>query len=410
MTRSGEASGPAHREHHQHHHHGGGAADYSYIDSPAHLDRWVGEMRQELDAGADARCCLDTEADSLHHYQEKLCLLQLAFNGRHALIDPLAIEDMSPLIALLDDCEIWFHGADYDLTMLRRTYQWAPKRIGDTQIAARLVGCRQFGLAALIESVFQKTLSKSSQKADWSRRPLSPKQLHYALGDVRYLLPLADHLMGQVREKGREDWFRQSCRALQEEVGARTFEPREDPWRVQGSGRLQPKGLALVKRFWDWREGIAAERDVPCFRIMSNKQILAYAMDFEAGRRLSPPNGWRPKWKKDFTHIVAGVTEADPSTYPQRIRKNKGRLTDEERAAVEHLCRFRDAQAEKLGLEASLLGSRSTLEGVVADAEGESQLLGWQLDLLGEAIHRVKSRRREHHAARHRSEHHGSDH
>ena len=129
---------------------------------------------------------------------------------------------------------------------------------------------------------------------------------------------------------------------------------------------------------------------------MSNKQILAYATDFESGRRIVPPNGWRPKWKKDFSHILEGVIAADPATYPQRVRKNKGRLTDEDRAAVEHLCKFRDAQAEKLGLEASLLGSRSTLEEVVADEDGEKQLLEWQRELLGEAIQRAKSRRDRH--------------
>jgi ribonuclease D len=366
------------------------AADFSYIDTPEKLAEWVGGMRADLDSGVIARCCLDTEADSLHHYQEKLCLLQLAFNNRYALIDPLAIEDMSSLIKVLDDCEIWFHGADYDLTMLRRTYQWSPKKICDTQIAARLVGYRQFGLAALIEAVFQKTLSKASQKADWSRRPLPQNMLHYAVDDVRYLLPLADHLMRQVHDAGREKWFRQSCRALQDGVGARSLEKREDPWRVQGAGRLQPRGLALVRAFWEWREGVAAERDVPCFRVMSNKQILAYAMDYEAGHRIVPPNGWRPKWKKDFTQIISDLEESDPKSWPQRIKKSKGRLTDEERSEVEKLCQYRDTQAVQLGLEASLLGSRSTLEAVVASEDGEKDLLEWQRELLAAGISDVR--------------------
>ena len=93
--------------------------------------------------------------------------------------------------------------------------------------------------------------------------------LSYAVDDVRYLLPLADRLVAGLREKGREDWFHQSCRSLQDDVAARDNAPREDPWRVNGCGRLHPKGLALLKGMWDWREGIAQERDLPCFKIMS---------------------------------------------------------------------------------------------------------------------------------------------
>jgi ribonuclease D len=110
---------------------------------------------------------------------------------------------------------------------------------------------------------------------------------------------------------------------------------------------------------------------------MSNKQILAYAMDYEAGHRIVPPNGWRPKWKKDFTQIISDLEESDPKSWPQRIKKSKGRLTDEERSEVEKLCQYRDTQAVQLGLEASLLGSRSTLEAVVASEDGEKDLLEW---------------------------------
>ena len=189
--------------------------DYIFIDSGDVLDQWVAEARAMINSGSEARCCIDTEADSLHHFQEKLCLIQVAFGGRFALVDPLAVQDVGSLIGLLDDCELWLHGADYDLTMLRKAYDWSPKNVRDTQVAARLVGHRQFGLAALVETVFGKSLSKASQKEDWSRRPLPETMLRYAVDDVRYLLPLADLLGEKLRESGREEWFLQSCRSLQ---------------------------------------------------------------------------------------------------------------------------------------------------------------------------------------------------
>ena len=363
--------------------------DFVYIDSKKVLDQWVADARSMLSDGSEARCCIDTEADSLHHFQEKLCLIQIAFGGRFALVDPLAVADVGSLIALMDDCELWMHGADYDLTMLRKAYGWSPKNVRDTQIAARLVGHRQFGLAALVENVFGKTLSKASQKEDWSRRPLPETMLRYAVDDVRYLIPLADHLSEKLRESRREEWFLQSCRSLQDGVAARSISPREDPWRVQGSGRLQPKGLALLKALWEWREGAAGERDIPCFRVMSNKQMLDYAIQFESGGRLSPPAGWRTKWKRDFSDIVSALGETDAAGWPSKLKKPRGRLSDDARQHVENLCRLRDARAQELGIESSLLGSRATLELVVASPTGLNELIPWQRELLAEGITRM---------------------
>ena len=361
--------------------------DHVFIDTPDSLSRWLEEMRAWLAQSADKRCCLDTEADSLHHYHEKLCLLQVNCAGRYALVDPLAVSDVSGLLELLDEGELWFHGADYDLTLLRRSYGWSPRVIRDTQIAARLLGARHFGLAALVKQHFDLELCKASQKADWSRRPLPANMLSYAVDDVRYLLPIADRLVAGLREKGREEWFHESCRALQEDVAARDSAPREDPWRVNGCGRLHPRGLALLKSFWEWREGIASERDLPCFKIMSNRQMVAYAEQFEAGRTdLVPPNGWRPRWKKEFGELVAAVMALDAADWPARPKKSKGRLTDQQRDNIDLLCQRRDSIAAALDLEASLLGSRATMEELVTQGDPASQLMAWQQTLLIPAL------------------------
>ncbi len=365
-------------------------ADFVYIDSQAALDAWVQEMEKALDAHADKRCCLDTEADSLHHYREKICLLQVACAGRFALVDPLAIADVSALFRLFDRGEIWFHGADYDLTMLQRTYGWTPARMRDTQIAARLVGHRQFGLAALVREMTGVELSKASQKADWSRRPLPEVMLRYAVDDVRYLLLIADRLLAELRAKDREQWFIESCASLQADVAERLQAPREDPWRVQGAGRLHPRGLAFLREAWIWRESIAEERDLPCYRIMSNKQMLAYAEQFEKGVEIQPPAGWRPRWKKAFGEVVREAQALPQGDCPQRLKRPKSRFGDEERALVDKLCEMRDRVALGLEVESSLLGSRGSLEQVVAERNAESQLMGWQREQLKEALRLVR--------------------
>lgn len=356
--------------------------DFEFISTSDDLERWIEVTQIHLEVTGETRVCLDTEADSLHHYHEKLCLLQVACGGRFALIDPLAIPNVTPLFRLLDRYELWFHGADYDLTMLRRSYGWEPQLIRDTQIAARLAGCRQFGLAALLQSVLGVTICKAPQKADWSRRPLPEHMLSYAVDDVRYLLKVADHFLAILKERGRVSWFEQSCRTLQTDVAERSIAQREDPWRVQGSGRLNSKGLAILKAMWEWREGIAQERDIPCYRIMSNKQMVAYSELFELGGAMQAPGGWRPRWKKEFHELVAAVFRLGQENWPQRLKKAKSRMTEEQREAVDRLCSQRDEIALTLDVEGSLLGSRSELELLVTSPSSASPLMPWQDEII----------------------------
>jgi ribonuclease D len=210
--------------------------------------------------------------------------------------------------------------------------------------------------------------------------------LSYAVDDVRYLLPLADRLVADLRTKKREEWFLESCRSLQEDVAARDTAPKEDPWRVNGCGRLHSRGLALLKGMWDWREEVARHRDLPCFKIMSNKQMVAYAEQFEAGGAVTPPNGWRPRWKTEFADIVVTVSSSDASTWPQRPRKSKGRLTDAQRSDIDQLCKFRDEVAVRLEVESSLLASRATVEELVVHGNPDKLLMHWQSEALREGI------------------------
>jgi ribonuclease D len=362
----------------------------TYVDTDEALMRLVDDMRLCQQQTEAFRCCLDTEADSLHHYAEKLCLIQLAYADRFALIDPLAVRDLAPFIEVLDAGEVWFHGADYDLTLFRKTYDWVPATVRDTQIAARLTGSRSFGLAALVEQHFGKTLSKASQKADWSRRPLPPVMLNYAVDDVRYLLPLADILMTTLREKGRVSWFYESCESLREHVTGRSVASREDPWRVQGSGRLHPKGLAILKVLWEWRDAVAMARDVPCFRVMSNKQLVEVATGFEQGRNPPPPHGWRPRWKQEYQELTAKVLAEPEVNWPRRVRNPGGKLSERAREQLDKLCGEREKTANELELEPSLLGSRASLEQVVARADGIAELMDWQVGLLAAPLQQAR--------------------
>lgn len=362
--------------------------DFRWIDSESELLRLVTDLSKAQANGRLAKSYVDTEADSLHHYQEKLCLIQLAAGGIHALIDPLSIKDMTPLLLLLDQTELWLHGADYDLSLLKRTYGWTPKCIRDTQIASRLTGHRAFGLAALVEIHCGVTLCKSSQKEDWSQRPLPAKMQVYAVDDVRYLPRLVDILIQQLQEKKRFQWFEQSCEALSNDVLARKEKDRDEAWRINGAGRLRPMGMALLRALWLWRDGMAKERDVPAFKVLNNQQMLDMAADFERNGNVITPQRWRGKWKETFESVLHEIKQSAPETWPQKIRKNERRMSELEKEYANKLCAIKDRKAADLDLDSSLLGSRALMEDI-AQQQGVDQngrLMPWQREVLKDIL------------------------
>src|SRR6266446_8033913 len=123
---------------------------------------------------------VDTEADSLHAYPEKVCLIQISTVSGDELIDPLARVNLDPLLEALAGHELIMHGADYDLRLLRRHHEFVPKAIFDTMLAARLLGLRQFSLGNLVEKYLQVKLEKGAQKANWAMRPLTERMARYA--------------------------------------------------------------------------------------------------------------------------------------------------------------------------------------------------------------------------------------
>src|SRR5207249_4045701 len=270
-------------------------------------DAQLTELLKKIDV-AD-RVAIDTEADSLHCYREKLCLLQISVPaaagiveaGRDletasgnrdqrswlqhdAIVDPLADLDLEPLRVLFRSREIVLHGADYDLRMLRRGLNLIAHQIFDTMIAARLLGIREFSLAALVKRHFGLELPKGSQKANWAKRPLPARMAEYALNDVHYLLPLAKRLETELDRHQRLDWFRQSCqRAIEQAATART-RSQDELWRIPGAGALDRCAAAVLRALWQWREREAEMADRPPFHILRNEELLKAAVDFASGR------------------------------------------------------------------------------------------------------------------------------
>jgi ribonuclease D len=342
------------------------------------------DLIQQIQA-AD-RVALDTEADSLHSYREKLCLLQISVP--HAggcadfIVDPLSGLDLEPLRCALDGREIILHGADYDLRMLRRGLHFTASKVFDTVIAARLLGIREFSLGALVKRFFGIELHKQSQKANWALRPLPPRMTKYALNDVHYLLPLASILEEQLERCERRNWFRQSCDRAIEVAGAERGRNPDDLWRISGSGALDPRAGAVLRALWLWRDGEAEMADRPPFHILQNHELLAAAINFASGGAPDYKQ-FSARRRQAFQEAAKVALQSPQSEWPVMRRRSGSRPSAETLRCAEKLRERRDKSAELLGLEQSFIASRGALEAVAADpAQAETLLVPWQHELL----------------------------
>lgn len=335
-------------------------------------------------------CCVDTEADSLFSYREKICLIQFACNGHMALIDPLAIVDPAPLLDFLEAAPaVWMHGADYDMSILNRTYGRVPDPVFDTQIAARLLGWRTFGLAHLIKDILGIELSKQSQKKNWGERPLPAKMLEYAANDVRYLIPLTEIFEERLHNSGRWEWFLQSCQAARTQVLNRQEKSREDLWRIPGWGKIDSRGLVYLREIWRWRDSIAEQRDKPPFKIIGNDQLLSMSTSLAAGESVSLPSRFHGGHRARFEKALAKAHSLADDGLPAGERKKRLTKSGDWETVFQSLRQNRDRAAKKLNLETSIIASKKTLERYAfTPKEARDQalrdelFLPWQQDLL----------------------------
>ena len=327
---------------------------------------------------------LDTEADSLHAYPEKLCLLQVGIEGEDALLDPLSAMNLAPALEIFHGHELIFHAADYDLRLMRKVWAFRPTAIFDTMLASRLLGFAQFGLGNLVEQCLGVKLEKGPQKADWARRPLTERMEIYARNDTRHLKPLADILRKELIEKGRLAWHQESCARLIEDCSVIREPDPNEVWRVKGSHGLVPAELAVLREIWHWREGEATLVNKPPFFILSPETMVGLAQAAVLQRDCEPllPRRFSPRRGDGVLRAIeVGLKSPDK---PQRPRITHDRPTEPERQRFRDLEKHRDRHAAELHIDPTIIASRGTLLALARNgaSPAEVNLMKWQRDLL----------------------------
>ncbi len=218
---------------------------------------------------------VDLEADSMHCFAEKICLIQVAGKDMAWMIDPFEISDMSPFLKILEHPCITkvFHGADFDVRNLDRQWGTRIQNLFDTQIACRFLNIEKQGLGDLLERFFHVTTDKRFQKYNWAVRPLPHEMMTYALADVAHLIELHDILVKKLVEKKRLAWVQEEC-DIQAKV--RYESPHTLPLfkKFKGAGKLDKKSLAILENLLLLRQKIAQKKDQPLYKIMSSTALL----------------------------------------------------------------------------------------------------------------------------------------
>jgi len=359
------------------------------IATPEGLQALAGRLARE------PVLAFDLEADSLHHYTEKVCLIQVSSPSESALIDPLVLPDLAPLGPVLANPAIRkvFHGADYDIRSLHRDFGLEVNNLFDTMIACQMLGEAEVGLAAVLKRRFSVELDKGFQKADWSRRPLTGEMITYAVQDTSLLIRLHHQLEQELRERGRLEWVEEECRLLSR---VRVV-PRDQEslyLRFKGAARMEPRTLAVLEEVLRFRDQQACRLDVPPFKVLGTDLVKALA----EGRprsidELAALPGFPAKLVKRFgAGVIQAVSRgmALPAEKLPRFPRQQRRVLDKEQQAIlQRLKQVREAKARELGIDAGLLINNSQLESLAmterkreAHKEGLATLKAWQREVL----------------------------
>ncbi len=320
---------------------------------------------------AAARMAIDIEADSLYHYFEKVCLIQISTDRSTYILDPLAITDLRKLASIMSNprVEKVFHAANYDIFCLRRDYGFSFSGIFDTHVAALFAGYEYLGLSPLMEKLLGITHSKRRQRDDWSRRPLESEQLEYAAMDTHHLLRLRDVLEEELRQKGRLSWVHEEFEAVaSSELQEKEFDP-EGFRRIKGSRDLALRELAVLRALYLLRDGYAREMDSPPFKVMNNSVLVDLA------RR--PPRSAREMFKRPgisyrvarrYAAEILGTIEKarneDPSYLELPARPPWKPPSHEAKVRLEKLRLWRQTKANELHLQVGVIFPGTLLESL----------------------------------------------
>ncbi len=305
----------------------------------------------------EPRLAVDTEANSLHAFQERVCLIQFSTPQTDYLVDPLALDDLTYLAPLFSDpqIEIIFHAAEYDVLGLQRDFDFSFSNIFDTMQAARILGYKQVGLGSLLADKFKVEVDKRHQKADWGFRPLTPPQIDYARLDTHYLIDLRNILEKELHEKQLWDLavedFQRAC-FVNHNGSARASRAAWE--RIEGRQDLTHRQLTILKELCHNREKAAARMDRPVFKVMDDRILLKIAQTEPRSMDQLMAAGLSERQFQRFGRSILDAVERGQNAPLARATEVE-RMPEAALNRLQKLKVWRKKKAEELGVESDVV-------------------------------------------------------
>jgi ribonuclease D len=354
------------------------------------------QFQQLLDKlSSEPALAVDTEANSLFAYQEQVCLVQISTPKADFIIDPLALDDLSPLGGLLEDPRIQkvFHASEYDILIMNEQYGFKFRNLFDTMLAAQILGREKLGLDALMEEITGITVNKKYQRANWGKRPLAEDMLRYAQKDTHYLFQIRDALHRELEHKGlmpiAEEDFKRACLAYRQR--------REDKlapcWRIQGSRKLTPQKASVLEKLCDYREEVARKLNRPVFKVFSAQILLKLAevcptSVAQLAELEIPGKKALQRYGPGLVNAIQAGLNAPPMRPPRKERPDDATLAREKA-----LSDWRKKTARKMDVNSAVVLPRELLSSLVmfnpttpAEVAGVLAEVPWRLDKFGDEI------------------------
>jgi len=339
---------------------------------------------------------IDTEFMSGKTYYAQLCLIQVASGDRLYMIDPFTIEDLSPLVDILLDSGIVkiLHAAYQDMELLTRICDGIPPSpVFDTQIAATLIGLpSQIGYARLVSEMMNVNLDKSETFTDWSRRPITDKQIEYALNDVLYLQPIYEKIRHELTSLGRLNWLDEDFKALSA-PNVYDLNPQDMYKKIKRASSLHRRQLAVLQEITAWRENEARHRNIPRQWIIKDESLIEIARrkpvsveTLDDIRGISLPN--QNHMKKDLITAVKKGLAMLEDELPMNLEKPRIIIDDE--SVVKLMAALVRNRSVKHGIAVTLLASQSDLEQLAAGYTIDNPLFhGWRKTMIGDDLQKL---------------------